>query len=74
MRETLKKPDEIWLNHNNLDQMIYFKYFEDKTIITVVKLDNLIPSVKTWFALTDTNKKNIENYRHGLLLFKKRGD
>ncbi len=72
MRETLKKPDEIWLNrtHIDMDTMFYLKYYKNKTIVTVVRLDGLIPSVKTWFTLVEKDHI-INKYRSGLLLLKK---
>ncbi len=69
MKETLKKPDKIWLNHPNMDGMVYLQYYKGNTMVTVVRLDDLIPSVKTWFILTEKTK-TINKYRSGLLLFK----
>jgi SPP1 gp7 family putative phage head morphogenesis protein len=74
MLETLKKPDEVWINNyqgDAFEDMINIKYYKDVTQIVVTKiLNGKVTTLSTWFPLAE--KKNvINNYRRGLLIFSK---
>ena len=68
MQEALNKPDEVWLNGNKLDQLVYIKYFKGKTILNVAHVKNNAVHLKSWFLLADSE---VPKYRKGLLVNKK---
>lgn len=84
MSETLKTPDEVWINSgvsgtNTFDQYVFLKYYEDETMAVIGAVENgIFYKVKTWFPVSEvqktTNKiKRLANkykYRWGLLIKK----
>ena len=72
MAETIKYPDEIWMNGDKLEDIIYIKYYNDKAIIVVGDSQkNLASEVSTWFPLSEV-KKVIKKFRRGLLIYSKK--
>jgi SPP1 gp7 family putative phage head morphogenesis protein len=71
LQQTLAKPDEVWVNGAKLDQLVYIKYYNDKTMVAVASIgsDNTL-QLGDWFTLTET-KAEINKYRSGLLVFNK---
>lgn len=68
MKETLQSPDEVWLNGDKLDDLVYIKYYNDLTLVTIANVDkNNVTEVSTWFTLTES-KEVINRYRRGLLI------
>lgn len=71
MQETLLKPDEVWLNGKELEDIVYIKYYKDQTIISVGDIRNGKLKLSTWFTLKESQKV-ITKFRRGLLLFGKK--
>ncbi|MFZ6038642.1 MAG: phage portal protein family protein [Bacteroidota bacterium] len=84
MSETLKTPDEVWINSgvsgiNTFDQYVFLKYYEDETMAVIGAIENgIVYKINTWFPVSEvqktTNKmKRLANkykYRWGLLIKK----
>ena len=70
MSEALADPDETWLNGKELDNMVFVKYYQDKTIIAIGKIRNGRVELQTWFDLTE-KASIIDRYRSGLLILSK---
>jgi SPP1 gp7 family putative phage head morphogenesis protein len=74
MNDTLKSPDEVWLNGykgGTLDNLVYVKYYKDMTMIVVANVNNSnVTEVSTWFPLTE-DKTVISRIRRGLLVMSK---
>ena len=70
MAEALKEPDEVWLNGEKLENLIYIKYYKDKTIVArgIVGTNKL--ELISWFDLTE-KKSVLDRIRKGLLVLKK---
>ena len=68
LKQTLAAPDEVWVNGDKLNQLVYIKYYADKTMIAVATIasDNTL-TISDWFPLTET-KAEINKYRAGLLI------
>ena len=66
--ETISRPNETWITGKKLDQIIYFRYYGEKTIITIKNIKNGKLELQTWFDLADDNKALVEKYRKGLLI------
>lgn len=72
MNDTLNKPDEVYLNGADLQQMVYLKYYKDYTMtVNVQNNKGKELSIKSWFKLREI-KQTIERWRRGLLLFAKK--
>lgn len=70
MASTLSEPDEVWLNGKELDNMVFIRYFDGKTIVSVGNISNGKMNLATWFELV--NQPNVVNrYRSGLLVLAK---
>ena len=65
--ETLNNPDEVWLQGLKFSELIYLKYYEDKTMVIIGELNGLNLEFRSWFNLFE-KKKIIEKYRKGLLV------
>ena len=65
--ETLNDPDEVWAQGKEFKELIYLKYYTDKTLIVVGKLNGLKLEFRSWFNMFE-KKKVIEGYRKGLLV------
>lgn len=84
MSETLKTPDEVWIDSgvsgmNTFDQYVFLKYYEDETMAVIGAIESgIIYKINTWFPVSEvqktTNKtKRVANkykYRWGLLIKK----
>lgn len=70
MEDTLLQPDELWLNGDKLEDMIYLKYYRDKTIIVITDVRNGKLELSSWFPLSEV-KNVIAKYRRGLLIYGK---
>jgi SPP1 gp7 family putative phage head morphogenesis protein len=82
--ETLKTPDEVWINSgiygkNTFDQYVFLKYYKDETVAVIAAIDQgTVYKIKTWFPVSETQKttnrsKRIaqkNKYRWGLLIKK----
>ena len=71
MQDSLKTPDEVWLNGKELEQIIYVKYYKDRTIITVGTISKGKLRLSNWKTLKEV-KAEINNYRRGLLVYSKK--
>lgn len=70
MASTLSEPDEVWLNGRELDNMVFIRYFDGKTIVSVGNISGGKMNLATWFELV--NQPNVVNrYRSGLLVLAK---
>lgn len=70
LQEALNSPEEVWINQSKLDNLVYLKYFQDKTMVATVKLINGKMELVSWNQLTE--KANIINkIRRGLLVVRK---
>lgn len=72
MRQTMKEPDEVWINgqqeSRDLNDLVYIKYYQDKAMIVIGDIrKSQASSVSTWFTLTE-KKRVIEKYRRGILI------
>lgn len=72
MNDTISQPDEVWINGTQggkeLDNLIYIRYYQDKTMVVVGDIQNGNASaVKSWFTLTE-RKQVIDQYRRGILI------
>lgn len=71
MDEAIKKPDEVWLQGEELEQLSYVKYYLDKTIVVQSKISNGRVSIVKWAALKE-DKTAINLVRKGLLAYSKK--
>ncbi len=67
-KETLEKPDEVWIGaEKGLKDYYFIKYYKNVTIVVVAELKSgKIYRIKTWFPVKE-NKTAIK-YRTGLLI------
>lgn len=74
MKDTLKSPDEVWLNGykgGTLDNLVYVKYYKDMTMIVVAAVNNTnVTEVNSWFSLAE-KQVVIDRIRRGLLIMSK---
>ena len=70
MQDTLLTPNEVWFNGNELETIVYIKYYKNKTFITTGTLKNGALNLQSWKVLKET-KSEIETYRKGLLVHSK---
>lgn len=70
LKDTLKNPDESWLNGKDLQELIHIKYFKDETIVVISHVKNGSLELKTWFPLQE-KKQTIDKFRRGLLITSK---
>lgn len=72
--ETLKTPDEVWINAantNTFEQYVFVKYYTDQTMVVIGNIkEGKVYEVTTWFPLAEKSKKVRERYRKGLLIKK----
>lgn len=69
-KETLKNPDEVWIKGDYLNDIVYIKYYTDKTIIVLGEIKHSkVAEVSTWFSLHEI-KDVIGKYRRGILVKK----
>lgn len=69
MKETIQKPDEVWLNGEGYETFTAIKYYKDQTLVVTTEIkDGKSHQVSSWFKL-DEVKKIIEQIRRGLLIF-----
>ncbi len=71
MQEALNTPDEVWLNGKELEDIVYIKIYNDKTVITIGDISKGKLKLSTWFTLRES-KKVITKFRRGLLVFSKK--
>ncbi|WP_425628856.1 phage portal protein family protein [Cellulophaga lytica] len=65
MQKALAKPDEVWLQGKELEQMVYVKYFLNKPIIVLADVYPNRTVVKQYLST-----ENVDKYRKGLLILK----
>jgi SPP1 gp7 family putative phage head morphogenesis protein len=70
LKKAMEKPDEVWINGEQLEDIIYLKYYQDKTMVVVgdVRKSNA-SAVSSWFTLHE-KKEVIKKYRRGILIKK----
>ncbi len=74
VEETLKTPDEVWINDNSIyrnkfNQYVFVKYYTDKTIVVTASIDEgKVYRVKTWFEVEEKARGLNLKYRWGLLI------
>ena len=82
--DVLKSPDEVWLNNYGtakFDHYNYIRFYKDKGVNVVCKIENERIEIKTWFEIRqqpsaksgkkiDRNKDPRLKYRRGLLVKK----
>ena len=71
MQEAINAPDEVWINGKELETLVYIKYYQDKTIITLGNINKGRLQLLSWSELKEI-KKEIETYRKGLLVYSKK--
>ncbi len=64
MKQAVSKPDEVWLNGKELDQLVYVKYFKDQTLVATGQVANNQNRLLKWMIIEDT----INMFRKGLLI------
>jgi hypothetical protein len=73
MKETLDKPDEVWINGletGNFDNFTLIKFYTDEILVVNCRVEGgKVNQVKTWFPLC-LKKDVINKYRAGLLINK----
>jgi hypothetical protein len=70
MRETLIKPDEIWIAGKGLTDYHLIKYYTDEVMVVWCKVEGgKVNTVHSWFPLWK-KKETIDKYRSGLLIKK----
>jgi hypothetical protein len=70
MEETLRQPDEVWVNEHGgrlYDNFVMVKYYRDKAICVVGKVSRGEYTVTTWFEISGGVDRY--KYRHGLLVY-----
>lgn len=71
VKETLKAPNEIWLNGKEYTEFATIKYYTDQTLVVVTNIKNgTVYQVEKWFPVD--SDELIEYYRTGLLIFNKK--
>lgn len=70
LEQLLEQPDEVWLNGKELQDLVYVKYYKDKTLIAIADISNGKVELNTWFILKEV-KTLISKYRRGLLVYAK---
>lgn len=70
MQETLQKPDEVWMNGDTLEDLVYIKYYKGQTFITIIDVKANQTKLSTWFTMYE-KKDVITKYRRGLLVYGK---
>jgi SPP1 gp7 family putative phage head morphogenesis protein len=69
LQQGLNNPDEVWINGHDFSNLVYIKYYQGNTIVTVAKIVNGQLQLKDWFSLAE-KKAVISKYRSGLLIRK----
>jgi phage gp29-like protein len=64
MKQAISKPDEVWLNGKELDQLVFVKYYKDQTLVTTASVANNQSRLLKWMVIEDS----IEMFRKGLLI------
>ncbi|HAZ00704.1 MAG TPA: hypothetical protein DCY97_00795 [Marinilabiliales bacterium] len=73
--ETLKSPDEVWINNVDsteklFNQYVFLKYYKDVTLAVIGAIEEgTVYRVKTWFPVRE-NARTKYAYRWGLLIKK----
>lgn len=70
--ETLKNPDEVWINatQDKLSQFVFVKYYKNQSVIVITEIkEGKVYRVITWFPVTEN--KATKGYRSGLLIKKR---
>ena len=71
--ETLKTPDEVWVNNYKgklYNQYLFLKYYKDQTLAVLAEIkEGTVYRLKTWFTVKETGATKYK-YRHGLLIKK----
>lgn len=70
LQETLKAPDEVWMNQLQLDNINYIKYYKDEAYIVNGKIRNGVMEVITWYKIEE-KRSVIDKLRRGLLVVRK---
>jgi len=78
LQETIALPDEVWLNGDNLNQFVFFKYYKNEVMAAIVEVKNGEMKLTTWFPVSETSgstvkarqKKHKYKYRWGMLIKK----
>lgn len=70
MNQALNAPDEVWVNGSSLEEIVYVKYYEDRTMVVRGRIGVQGISLVSWFDLAET-RLAIDKVRRGLLVFKK---
>ena len=67
-QQTLRQPDEVWINGKAQEDMVYIKYYQDQTLVAIgeIKKGNVV-QLSTWFALKE-KAETINKYRRGILV------
>jgi len=66
--ESLQTPDEVWLHFASANNMVYIKYYTNKTMVSIVSLTDKELKLNTWFELSEDA---VLQYRKGLIMFNK---
>ena len=64
MKAAIAKPDEVWLNGQQLDQLVFVKYYKDQTLVTTASVTNNQSRLLKWMIIEDS----LELFRKGLLI------
>lgn len=76
VEQTLKTPDEVWINNGDgelFNRYFFLKYYTDQTIAVIAEIkEGIVYQVKTWFKIEESagNKLSKYKYRRGLLIKK----
>ena len=72
VEETMKTPDEVWINNGDgklFNRYFFLKYYTDQTMAVIAEVkDGTVYQVKTWFKIEASVPKH--KYRRGLLIKK----
>lgn len=70
--ETLKTPDEVWVNNyagKLFNQYVFLKHYSDQTLAVISEIkEGIVYQVRTWFKVEETVPNT--KYRRGLLIKK----
>jgi len=66
--ESLRTPDEVWTLPGTTNTMVYIKYYNNKTWVSLATLEQNQLELNNWFELTGDA---VNQYRKGLLIFNK---
>lgn len=72
LKETVKSPNEVWINaadSKTFNQYVFVKYYTNETIIAIAEIKGNKYTVKTWFPVKE-NKQIALKFRSGLLIKK----